>query len=96
MRPSKTRKPEAPPKKKKGPASQTGQRVAMFHVEHPRSAVILAAAILAVSLCVGCSNLVEEHIRAVDGEITFDRVAGRRMATGGFTLNKDSLVMKPN
>lgn len=52
--------------------------------------VIVVTAILA-----GCSSVTEEHIKAGPDEITFDRVVGRKAASAGFSLNKDSLVVKP-
>ena len=43
----------------------------------------------------GCATTTEEHITAQEGQITFDRVVGKRAASGGFTITKDSLSLKP-
>lgn len=43
----------------------------------------------------GCATTTEEHITAQEGQITFDRVVGKRAASGGFTISKDSLTLKP-
>ena len=43
----------------------------------------------------GCATTTEEHITAQDGQITFDRIVGKRAASGGFTISKDSLTLKP-
>ena len=51
--------------------------------------------IVATSILVGCSSVTEEHIKAGPDAITFDRVVGRKAASAGFSLNKDSLVVKP-
>lgn len=56
----------------------------------------LMAAVILVGFLTGCSSTTEEHIRASSDEITFSRVVGRRAASGGFSLSKDSLVMRPS
>ena len=43
----------------------------------------------------GCATTTEEHISAQEGQITFDRIVGKRAASGGFTITKDSLSLKP-
>ena len=43
----------------------------------------------------GCATTTEEHITAQEGQITFDRIVGKRAASGGFTISKDSLTLKP-
>ena len=43
----------------------------------------------------GCATTTEEHIIAQEGQITFDRVVGKRAASGGFKITKDSLSLKP-
>lgn len=40
-----------------------------------------------------CQTMTEEHIAASADSITFSRTTGRKAASGGFTLSKDSLVM---
>lgn len=52
-------------------------------------------AIVATAIFAGCSSVTEEHIKAGPDVITFDRVVGRKAASAGFSLNKDSLVVKP-
>ena len=61
---------------------------------HAILAVILMA-IVATAIFAGCSSVTEEHIKAGPDVITFDRVVGRKAASAGFSLNKDSLVVKP-
>lgn len=56
----------------------------------------LMAAIVLLGFLTGCSSTTEEHIKASQDEITFSRVVGRRAASGGFSLTKDSLVMRPS
>lgn len=46
-------------------------------------------------MATACSHLVEEHVTAEEGRITFDRVAGRKTATNGISINKDSISIKP-
>ena len=43
----------------------------------------------------GCATTTEEHISAQEGQITFDRIVGKKAASGGFTITKDSLSLKP-
>lgn len=63
-----------------------------------RSAAVLAAwvlaAMLAAVLASACASTTEEHISATSDAITFSRMVGRKAATGGFVLSKDSLVMR--
>ena len=56
----------------------------------------LMAEVILVVFLTGCSSTTEEHIRAAQDEITFSRLVGRRAASGGFLLSKDSLVMRPS
>ena len=56
----------------------------------------LMAAVIMLGFLTGCSSTTEEHIRAAQDEITFSRMVGRRAASGGFSLSKDSLVMRPS
>lgn len=63
-----------------------------------RLAAVLAAwvlsAVLAAVLAASCATTTEEHISATSDAITFSRMVGRKAATGGFVLSKDSLVMR--
>ena len=51
--------------------------------------------LIATALLMGCATTTEEHITAQEGQITFDRIVGKRAASGGFTISKDSLTLKP-
>ena len=53
-------------------------------------ALVASVAVISAS----CSSVTEEHITASAEAITFSRAVGRKAATGGFVINKDSLVMR--
>ena len=61
----------------------------------PTILAVVLIFIAATSILASCSSVTEEHIKAGPDAITFDRVVGRKAASAGFSLNKDSLVVKP-
>ena len=61
----------------------------------PTILAVVLMSIAATAILAGCSSVTEEHIKAGPDAITFDRVVGRKAASAGFSLNKDSLVVKP-
>lgn len=60
-----------------------------------KMAVALTAFLVFLALLAACSATTSEHIVASPDGITFERVVGRGAVTGGFTINKDSLTLKP-
>lgn len=63
------------------------------HIHKALAALLFIAWVVLTFLC-SCQTMNEEHIRASADSITFSRVSGRKAATGGFVMSRDSIVMR--